>query len=79
MSGIQMKYGAVFNPQKQYDIEKAIKEVKLKEYKEFLGRIMKNVLKLGTAKGIDESYKRAISDVSGAIAIEIAELDKGAE
>jgi hypothetical protein len=55
-------------------LEKLMADAAQKEKAKWLGRIMKKVLKLGTASGIDEGYKRAISDVSGAIAEEIEKL-----
>jgi hypothetical protein len=72
---INMRYGAIFK-QPKYDLEKALKEAKLKEYKLFLGRIMRSVLKLGSAEGIDESYKRAIKDITIAIGEEVENMDK---
>ena len=69
MSGPMMRYGTPY-PETQFDhasadvVLKAIAETRRRTIQAFVGQVMRAVLKLSTQDGIDDGYRRAMSDVT---------------
>jgi hypothetical protein len=72
---VAMKYGGPMRMDNEKKIEKEVGEV-IEDiehhYKvKLIGKLMRKILKLGTASGIDANYKKAINDMSAALAEEM--------